>query len=58
MNDINNEINDHENNNLMIQFENNEQKGLYVLKTLREWAIEEGVLSIKKLNNLLLKYKV
>ncbi|XP_029162066.1 uncharacterized protein LOC114933620 isoform X1 [Nylanderia fulva] len=58
INDANRYSNDEENDDLMIEFENDEQRGRYVLKTLREWALEGGVLSMKKLNDLLRRLRV
>ncbi|XP_024879120.1 uncharacterized protein LOC112459317 [Temnothorax curvispinosus] len=58
MDDVNNRCSDHEDNDLMIQFENDEDRSFYALATLREWALEGGVLSMKKLNNLLLRLRV
>lgn len=52
-----NRCGDHENNDLMIQFENDEQRNLYALETLREWAFKGGV-SMKMLDNLLLRLKI
>lgn len=41
-----------DNDDGVFQFSNNEAKEVYVTETIREWALEEGVLSIEKLNNL------
>lgn len=50
--------NDHQDNDLIIQFENDEQRGFYVLEALREWALEGGTLSMQMLDNLLLRLRL
>lgn len=49
---------DNDDDDNVFQFPNNEAKELYVTETIREWALEGGVLSMKKLNNLLLRLNV
>lgn len=42
----------------VFQFPNNEAREMYVTETIREWASEGGVLSMTKLNDLLLRLNV
>lgn len=37
----------------VIEFENDAEREEYIIETVREWALEAGYLSMKKLNNLL-----
>ncbi|XP_011858804.1 PREDICTED: uncharacterized protein LOC105556332 isoform X3 [Vollenhovia emeryi] len=47
-----------DNDDGVFQFPYNEAKEMYVTETIREWALEGGVLSMEKLNNLLLRLHV
>ncbi|XP_071652563.1 uncharacterized protein [Temnothorax longispinosus] len=47
-----------DNDDGVFQFHNNEAKEVYVTETIREWALEGGVISMTKLNNLLLRLRV
>ncbi|XP_024882379.1 uncharacterized protein LOC112461385 isoform X2 [Temnothorax curvispinosus] len=47
-----------DNDDDVFQFPNNEAKEVYVTETIREWALEGGVISMTKLNDLLLRLHV
>lgn len=47
-----------DNENGIFQFCNNETKEIYVTETIREWALKGGALSMRKLDDLLLRLNV
>jgi len=48
-----NELQNSENKDIDIAFENDEQKEKYVILSLREWALSGGILSVSKIDEFL-----
>lgn len=51
------DIDNSDNESIVINFENDEHKERYVIQNLREWATSGGIVSMTKIDNLLIKLR-